>query len=75
MRLRDIDHRDKQNYEAILHITSSLVFSLLENIPDAKRTIQYLKILRYFIDGFLDKNLSPLIRIQKVWYVVFFLHN
>ena len=74
MRLKDIDCRDRQNYEAVLHITSPSVFSILEKIPDAKGTIQYLRILRYFIDGFLDKSLTAQDRIKKVWYVVFFLH-
>ena len=39
MRLGDIDCREKQNYEAVLRINSSSVFSLLEKIPDAKGTI------------------------------------
>ena len=72
MKLKDIDCRDKQNYEAILRITSPSVFAMLEKIPDAKATIQFLKILQYFVDSFLDKKLSPLARIQKVWYVVYF---
>ena len=72
MRL-NIDCRDRQNYEAVLHITSPPAFSILEKIPDAKGTIQYLEILRYFIDGFLDKSLTVQARIKKVWYVVFFL--
>ena len=33
LRRRDIDHRDKQNFDAVEHIISAS--SLLDNIPDA----------------------------------------
>jgi len=46
---------------------------LLENIPDAKGTLMYLKLLKNFMDAFLDKSLAPLERIKKVWHVIFFL--
>jgi len=73
LRHRDIDHKDRQNYEAALRITSPSVLSILKQLPDAKATLQYLQTLRNFIDGFLDKQLSPMERIQKIWYAVFFL--
>ena len=34
----------------------------------AYRTHQYLLILKNFMDAFLDKQLSPLQRVRKVWY-------
>ena len=73
IRQRDLDHKDRQNFEAVTHLASSSVLSLLEQIPDAKGTHQYLCILKNFIDSFLNKQLSPLERVKKVWYNIFFL--
>ena len=73
LRQQDIDHKDKQNFDAVIRITSPSVLSLLEKIPDAKGTLMYLKLLKKFMDAFLDKSLAPLERIQNIWYVIFFL--
>lgn len=45
LRERDINHKDKQNYEAVLHVTSKSVFETLDQIPDAKGTTAYLNVL------------------------------
>ena len=71
IRQRDLDHKDRQNFDAVTHITNPSVIALLEQIPDAKGTHQYLGILKNFIDAFLDEQLSPLQRIKKVWYTIF----
>jgi len=73
IRQRDLDHKDRQNFEAVTHLASSSVLALLEQIPDAKGTHQYLCILKNFIDAFLNKQLTPLERIKKAWYNIFFL--
>jgi len=73
IRQKDLDHKDRQNFEAVTHLCSSSVLSLLEQIPDAKGTHQYLYIIKNFIDAFLNKQISPLQRIKKVWYNIFFL--
>lgn len=73
MRITDIDHKDKQNFEAVLRITSKSVLKLLQQIPDAKGTLQYLSILRSIVDIYLDETITPLSRIYKAWYGVFFL--
>lgn len=73
IRHKDIDHRDKQNFEAVSRITAQCVFELLEQLPDAKGTMYFLKCLQYFVDAFLNKKLTPLQRIHKAWYVIFFL--
>ena len=72
MRQKNLDHKDKQNFDAVTHITSASVLQLLKEIPDAKGTFKYLQILRSFMDAFLDKHLSPLERIKKAWYTIFF---
>ena len=35
LREKDINHKDKQNFEAVLQITSDSVMQLLTNMPDA----------------------------------------
>ena len=65
LREKDINHKDKQNYEAVLRMTSESVFRLLNQIPDAKGTVAYLQVLRCVIDSYLDKSLLPLARIKK----------
>ena len=72
IRHRDLEHKDKQNFEAVSRITAQCVLDLLQQIPDAKGTFHYLKCLQFFVDTYLNKTLSPLERIYKAWYVVFF---
>ena len=60
LRERDINDKDKQNYEAVLRMTSKSMLSLLQSLPDAKGTIAYLYALRCVIDSYLDKSLKPL---------------
>ena len=45
----------------------------MNKLPDAKGTLKYLQLLKNFMEAFLDKSLTPLERIKKVWYVIFFL--
>ena len=71
-RAKDIDHRDRQNYDAAIHITSPDVLKILSEIPDAQGTYIYLKIMRCVMDSYLDKSLEVTARIYKAWYAVFF---
>ena len=73
IRHKDLEHKDKQNFEAVTRITTSCVFDLLEQVPDAKGTMHYLKCMHYFVDAYLNKKLNPLERIHKAWYTIFFL--
>ena len=68
IRHRDLEHKDKQNFESVSQITAQCVLDLL----DAKGTLHYLKSLQYFVDAYLNKILSPLEWIFKAWYVIFF---
>lgn len=72
IRMKDIDHKDTQNYDAVLHITSDSVLTLLSHIPDARGKVAFLNVIRCVIDSFLDKKLDALSRIDKAWYAVFF---
>ena len=55
-----MEHKDKQNFEAVSQITAQCVLDLLEQLPDAKDTFHYLKCLQYFVDAYLNRKLSPL---------------
>ena len=72
-REKDINHKDKQNYDAVLRMTSDSVMELLTYVPDAKGTMVYLRIMKLITDSFLNKNLECLVRIENAWYSVFML--
>lgn len=72
MRIKDVNHKDRQNYDAVIHITSDSVQKILSAIPDAKGTLAYLRLIRCVIDSYLDKNLDITARIKKAWYAAFF---
>ena len=73
LREKDINHKDKQNYDAVLQMTSDSVMELLTDVPDAKGTIAYLRIMKLITDSFLNKNLECLVRIENAWFCVFVL--
>jgi len=72
LRLRDINHKDKQNFQAVINITSAS--HLLSKIPGANATKCYVELIQHVMDGYLDKGLDPLSRIEKLWYAAFFVH-
>ena len=72
IRHEDLEHKDKQNFKAVSRIAAQCVFKLLEQVPDAKGTLLYPKCMQYFVDAYLNKKLTPLERICKAWYTIFF---
>lgn len=70
LRERDVNHKDKQNFDAVLHIISSA--HLLKRIPEAYGTYCYVAVIQCVVDSYLDKSLSPLARLEKIWYANFF---
>ncbi len=62
LRNKDISYKDKQNFDAVLHITSECMMNLLSQIPDAQGTRAYLKLMRCIVDSYHDKTLSPIVR-------------
>jgi len=73
LREKDINYKDKQNYEAVLRMTSGSVSTLLSKLSDAKDTAVYLDIMKSVTDSFLDKSIECLDRVQKAWHAVFIL--
>ena len=69
LRERDIDHKDKQNFDAVLHIIRAL--PCLDQLPDAAATKQFILLMQFVTDSYLDKKLDPLKRIENIWYVTF----
>ena len=56
-----------------MRISSPTALEILKQLPDGRGTLQYLYILRSFVDGFLDRQISVNTRLHEVWYTVFFL--
>ena len=71
LRERDTDHKDRQNFQAVINITSA--GHLLSEIPQADATKCYIDLIKNVMDSYLDKSLDPISRLEKLWYVVFFL--
>lgn len=63
---------DKMNFDSINKLTAPCITDILANIDNVNATRQILMITRKIIDSFLDKSLSPVSRIYKIWYCVFF---
>lgn len=63
---------DRQNFASVQRMCSINVTGLLkEKIKDSDGTSQFLQIVRDVIDSFMDKEITPLQRIHKIWYSLF----
>lgn len=67
-----LNPKDRQNYDSALKICSAEVVDMLKlNVPNSDGTVMYLKLLRNFIDSFMDTELLPIERVRKLWYSIF----
>ena len=71
LRERDLNHHDKQNYDAVLHIINAC--PLLDKIPGAFATKCYVELIQNVVDSYEDKSLDCISRIETIWYANFFL--
>ena len=69
LREKDVNHKDRQNYDAVLHIINAA--HLLAKIDGAGATKCYIELIQNIIDSYLDKSLDPLVRVEKMWYSTF----
>ncbi|KAK4886217.1 hypothetical protein RN001_002488 [Aquatica leii] len=69
----DLQGKDKMNFDAVLKLSANRVTNLLENLPESQATRQFLLIIRYILDAFLDKEIDVLKRVYLIWYTIFFL--
>lgn len=69
-----LNREDKQNFESVLRICDPTVINLLKtNVPGSRATASFLQLLRDVIDAYRDVKLTPLQRIEKIWFAVFVL--
>lgn len=67
-----LDATDRQNFDSVLRICNTKVFVLLEkHVKGSEGTIIFLKIVKNFLDAYLDQMLTPLQRVSKLWYSTF----
>jgi len=67
--MKDINHKDKQNFQAVVNIT--LAAHLLSKIPGADATKCYVELIQYVMDAYLDRSLNLLVRVENLWYATF----
>ena len=70
LREKDLNHHDRQNFDAVLHIINAC--PLLKDIPGACATKCFIAIVQNVVDSYLDKSLDVICRIEKIWYATFF---
>lgn len=65
---------DRQNFSSVLRMCSEKVTTLLKsNVKNSEATVVFLEMIRDVLDSYMNKNLPPLIRIEKIWYQLFVL--
>lgn len=65
---------DRQNFSSVLKMCDKNVIMLLDkHVKRSQGTAKFLEIIRLVIDAFLDVELKPLERVNKLWYSVFML--
>lgn len=62
--LSTLNPTDRQNYQLCRRMCS-------DQVINSDGTIQFLQIIRLVIDAFMEKILTPLQRIRKIWYALF----
>lgn len=63
---------DRQNFDSVLRICDPKVTNLLrENVRGSQATIKFLEIVRNIIESYMNHTLSPIERVNKIWYAVF----
>lgn len=63
---------DKMNFESVTRMYDQKVIDLLkEHVKDSVGTVTFLEMMRDIIDSYRDKKLTPIQRVQKIWYALF----
>lgn len=69
----DLDGKDKQNFRAVMRMTSESVLQYIRKQEDAAATEMYLQLTRDVVDAFLDEDITAERRIFLMWRSTFFL--
>lgn len=65
---------DRQNFSSVLRMCSVKVTKLLKlEVNNSDASVYFLEMIRDVLDSFMDVNLSPLIRVEKIWFHLFVL--
>lgn len=63
---------DRQNFQSARKMFDVKVLKLLKkHVKNSDATVQYLKIMRDVVEAYMDRNLTPLQRIRKIWVSLF----
>ena len=69
---RDLLPEDKMNYDAVGRLSRPEIRVLLkQHVAGSEGTVFYLKLMEYTTTSFLDKQLTPLQCIYRIWFAVF----
>lgn len=67
-----ISPNDRQNYDSAVRICDEQAINALRcHVPKSEATIVYLEIMSSTIKSYMDEKMSPLERVEKVWYSLF----
>ena len=69
---RDLLPEDKMNYDTVGRLSRPEIRDLLkQHVAGSEGTVFYLKLMEYTTTSFLDKQLTPLQCIYRIWFAVF----
>lgn len=63
---------DRQNFKSVKLMCDPRVSKCLrDKVPGSDATILFLQMIRDVIDSYMDRDLSPIQRIRKIWFSLF----
>lgn len=69
-----LNPNDRQNFPSVLRMCNEKVTTLLKSeVKNSGGTVVFLETMRDILDSYMDITLSPLARVEKLWYRVFIL--
>jgi len=69
----DVKGDDRMNFSSVLKIIDDIVLEALKkHVPGSEGTVVYLENLKAFASALMDKSLTPLERIYRLWREIFF---
>lgn len=67
-----LNPHDRQNFSSVERMYDQKVIDLMRNhVNGSEGTVQFLQIIRDVIGSYMERNLTPLQRIRKIWYSLF----
>lgn len=67
-----LNPHDRQNFSSVERMYDQRVIDLMRNhVNGSQGTIQFLQIIRDVVNSYMDRNLTPLQSVRKIWYSLF----